>query len=131
MIKVGDGIMFRKLGDRFRRFMYGRYGSDQLTMFLLIVGVVLAMLGSFTELYWLGFLSYVPLICSIFRMYSRNLYKRRAENERFLSLFKRLKDHQNRYFSCPRCRQKIRVPRGKGRIRITCPACGERFEKKT
>ncbi len=111
--------------------MYGRYGSDQLTIFLLIAGVVLALLGSFSKLTWLGFLAYVPLIYSIFRMYSRNIYKRRAENAKFLSLFNRLKDRRNRYFSCPRCRQKIRVPRGKGRIRITCPSCGERFEKKT
>lgn len=123
--------MFRKIGDWFRRFMYGRYGSDQLSMFLLILGVVLCLLGSFTRLYWLGFLAYIPLILSIFRMYSRNIYKRRGENQRFLRLFQPLRDREHRYYACPRCRQKIRVPRGKGKIRITCPKCGERFEKKT
>ncbi len=123
--------MLRKLGDKLRRFMYGRYGSDQLGMFLLLLGVVLALLGSFTRLYWLGFLAYIPLVLAIFRMYSRNIYKRRGENQRFMRLFGPLRDRQHRYYACPRCRQRIRVPRGKGKIRITCPKCGERFEKKT
>lgn len=123
--------MLRKLGDKLRRFMYGRYGNDQLGMFLLLLGVVLALLGSFTRLYWLGFLAYIPLVLAIFRMYSRNIYKRRGENQRFMRLFGPLRDRQHRYYACPRCRQRIRVPRGKGKIRITCPKCGERFEKKT
>ena len=123
--------MFRKLGDKLRRFMYGRYGSDQLGMFLLLLGVVLALLGSFTRLYWLGFLAYIPLVLAIFRMYSRNIYKRREENQRFMRELGPIRDRQHRYYACPRCRQKIRVPRGKGKIRITCPKCGERFEKKT
>ena len=61
--------MFRKLGDKLRRFMYGRYGSDQLGMFLLLLGVVLALLGSFTRLYWLGFLAYIPLVHAMFLLY--------------------------------------------------------------
>ncbi len=123
--------MFRKLGEKLRQFMYGRYGSDQLGMCLLALGVALCLAGSFSKLYWLGFLAYVPLVWAIFRMYSRNVYKRREENQRFLAVFRRFRDRQNRYFSCPRCRQKVRVPRGKGKIRIICPNCGERFEKKT
>ncbi len=123
--------MFRKLGDAFRRFMYGRYGSDQLNLCLLGLGVVLCLLGSFTKLYWLGYLAYLPLIGAIYRMYSRNVYKRRRENQRFLSFFRRLRDRQNRYYSCPRCRQRVRVPRGKGKIVIKCPSCGERFTKRT
>ncbi len=123
--------MFRKLGEKLRQFMYGRYGSDQLSLCLLGVGVVLCLAGSFPQLYWLGFLAYVPLGWSIFRMYSRNVYKRRAENQRFLQFLRPLRDRKNRYFSCPRCRQKVRVPRGKGKIRIICPSCGERFERRT
>lgn len=111
--------------------MYGRYGSDKLNLFLLAVGVVLCLLSSFSQLYFLGFLAYIPLIYAIFRMYSRNIYRRRKENQRFLQLFTRFKDRQNRYFSCPRCRQRVRVPKGKGKIMIKCPACGERFAKKT
>ena len=123
--------MFQKLGEKFRRFMYGRYGSDKLNIFLLIVGVVLCLLSSFSRLYFLGILAYVPLVLAIFRMYSRNIYKRQRENQRFLQLFARFRDRQYRYFSCPRCRQRVRVPRGKGKIIIRCPSCGERFPKKT
>ena len=123
--------MFQKLGEKFRRFMYGRYGSDQLNVFLLILGVVLCLLGSFSRLYYLGLIAYVPLIWAIFRMYSRNIEKRRRENRRFVQFFQRLRDRQHRYFACPRCRQRVRVPRGKGKIVIKCPACGERFTKKT
>lgn len=123
--------MFQKLGERFRRFMYGRYGSDKLNLFLLGLGVALCLVGSFSRQYLWGLIAYVPLILAIYRMYSRNVAKRAAENRRFLQCFSRLRDRQNRYFSCPRCRQRVRVPRGKGKIIIKCPACGERFTKKT
>ena len=123
--------MFQKLGEKFRRFMYGRYGSDKLNVFLLIVGVVFCLLSSFSRLYLLGILAYVPLILAIFRMYSRNISKRQRENQRFLQLFARFRDREYRYFSCPRCRQRVRVPRGKGKIIIRCPSCGERFQKRT
>lgn len=119
------------MGEKFRRFMYGRYGSDKLNLFLLALGIVLCLLSSFQKLYFFGLIAYIPIIWAIFRMYSRNLYKRRRENQTFLQFFIRLKDRQNRYFACPRCRQRVRVPRGKGRIVIKCPACGERFAKKT
>jgi len=123
--------MFHKLGDKFRQFMTGRYGTDKLGLFMLGVGLVLCLVSSFTKLYFLGYLAYIPLIWSIFRMYSRNVYARSRENQRFLLVFRRLKDRQSRYYTCPRCRQTVRVPRGKGRIMIRCPSCGERFEKKT
>ena len=123
--------MFHRLGEKFRRFMYGRYGSDKLNLFLLALGIVLCLLSSFQKLYFFGLIAYIPIIWAIFRMYSRNLYKRRRENQTFLQFFIRLKDRQNRYFACPRCRQRVRVPRGKVKIVIKCPACGERFAKKT
>ena len=78
-----------------------------------------------------GTLAYVPLIWSMFRIYSRNIEARRRENAAFQRFFTRLRDRQNRYFTCPRCRQVVRVPRGKGRINIRCPKCGEQFIKKT
>lgn len=123
--------MFRKLGEKFRGFMYGRYGSDKLSAFLLIVGLVLCLVSSFSRLYFLGYLAYLPLIWAIFRMYSRNIYARQRENQKFLQIFVRLRDRRNRYFSCPRCHQAVRVPRGKGRIVIRCPSCGERFERRS
>ena len=123
--------MFHKLGEKFRQFMYGRYGSDKLNLFLLGLGVALCLLSSFSRLYFLGIFAYIPLIWAIFRMYSRNIYKRQRENRQFLQFFTRLRDRQNRYFACPRGRQRVRVPRGKGKIVIKCPSCGERFAKKT
>lgn len=122
--------MFRKIGDALRRFMYGRYGTDQLGMALLVLTIVLMLLGTF----WLNIftlLSYVALFCYCFRCYSRNIAKRRQENARFLRLISPLQDRNHRYFRCPNCRQSVRVPRGKGRIAITCPKCRNRFEKKT
>ena len=64
-------------------------------------------------------------------MFSRNTYARYEENRKFLRFFDRLKDREHRYFSCPKCQQPVRVPRGKGKIAITCPKCREKFIKKT
>ena len=79
----------------------------------------------------LSLLAYVPLIWSMFRMYSRNIEARRRENAAFLRFFSRLTDKQYRYFRCPGCRQVVRVPRGKGKINIRCPKCSRQFIKKT
>ena len=68
---------------------------------------------------------------ALFRTLSRNTYKRYQENRKFLQIFDRLKDRQHRYFDCPKCRQTVRVPRGKGKIAISCPKCGEKFIRKT
>ena len=76
-------------------------------------------------------LSYALMFWAIFRALSRNTYKRYQENRKFLLIFDRLKDRNNRYFDCPKCRQTVRVPRGKGKISITCPRCKEKFIRKT
>ena len=129
--------MFRKLGDALRRFMAGRYGTDKLNQWLLgaaIVLMVLGLIGSRTGsavLAAFGMLAYVPLIWSIVRMYSRNIEARRRENAAFQRFLTRLKDREHRYFTCPKCRQTVRVPRGRGKISIRCPKCGEQFIKKS
>ena len=128
--------MFRKIGDGLRRFMAGRYGSDRLNQCLLGAAFVLILISAIggRRVQWMSMLSllaYVPLIWSMFRMYSRNIEARRRENAAFQRFFTRLRDRQNRYFTCPRCRQVVRVPRGKGRINIRCPKCGEQFVRKT
>ena len=76
-------------------------------------------------------LSYGLMIWAIFRTLSLNTYKRYQENRKFLQVINRLKDRRNRYFDCPKCRQMVRVPRGKGKISITCPRCHEKFIRKT
>ena len=71
------------------------------------------------------------MILSLFRCFSRNTYKRYNENRKFLLMIDRIKDRDHRYYTCPKCRQTVRVPKGKGKISITCPKCREKFIKKT
>ena len=128
--------MFQKIGDALRRFMYGRYGTDKLNKWLLIAALALIVVGGIggrfvPALSVLNLLAYIPLIWSIFRMYSRNIEARRRENMAFQRFLNQLKDRDNCYFKCPRCRQSVRVPRGRGKINIRCPRCGEKFIKKT
>jgi len=135
----GIGSWFRqfsaKLSAALRSFMAGRYGTDRLNMVILCAGLVSSLLSvwvrvvPFSLIFWV--LSYGLMIWAIFRSLSRNTYKRYQENRKFLQIFDRLKDRDHRYFDCPKCRQMVRVPRGKGRIAITCPRCREKFVKKT
>jgi hypothetical protein len=119
------------MGYAIQNFMTGRAGIDQLGWFLLIVGLVLNLLGTFLGIAVLCLLAYIPFVLMIYRMFSRNLEKRQRENAAFTGVFRRLRDREHRYFSCPRCHQRVRVPKGKGKISIRCPQCGERFVKKT
>lgn len=135
----GIGGWFRRLGSKINRclrnFMQGRYGSDKLNTALLIVGVIscfLAMLvGACIPGLIFTILSYLLMGLVLFRMLSRNTYKRYQENRKFLQFWERLKDKEHRHFDCPRCRQPVRVPRHKGKISITCPRCKEKFIRKT
>ena len=124
-----------KLSMGLRRFMAGRYGTDRLNMAILCAGLVaslLSVLFKFAPVNMALFLlSYGMMFWAIFRTLSRNTYKRYQENRKFLQLVGRLKDREHRYFDCPKCRQMVRVPRGKGKISITCPRCREKFVKKT
>ena len=125
------------------RFMSGRYGSDQLNNFLLIFALILLILNLFViRNPYLATIIWIILIINIFRTYSRNIYKRRAENDKFLSLIQPVKkriniiksnknDKMHKYFLCPNCKQTVRVPRGRGQITITCPKCKQKFDKKS
>lgn len=123
--------MFRRFNNWFARFMYGRYGSDKLNLVLLVTGLVISLVGTFSRLLILGYLAWIPFFVVLWRMFSRNISQRRRENQQFLAFFSRLTDRENRYFNCPQCRQKVRVPRGKGKISIRCPKCGNKFIKRT
>ena len=118
-----------------RRFMEGRYGTDKLNTAILTLGLVLCLISMFLRVPSVNLIltggSYALMIWAIFRTLSRNTYKRYQENRKFLQIFGRLKDRQHRYFDCPKCRQMVRVPRGKGKIAITCPKCREKFVRKT
>ena len=118
-----------------RHFMQGRYGTDKLNTAILTAGVVVCLLTIFIPVpgldLLLTFASYGLMGWAIFRMLSRNTYRRYQENRKYLQFVDRIKDREHRYFDCPRCRQSVRVPRGKGKISITCPKCKEKFIKKT
>ena len=120
-----------KFRSWFYRFMQGRYGGDKLNMALLSVGAILSVICMFVGNPALALISYVLLIWALYRSLSRKTYQRYQENRKFLMFFQRLRDREHRYYDCPRCRQQIRVPRGKGKIAIRCPKCQERFIKKT
>ena len=124
------------------RFMMGRYGMDQLNTTIMVVYLILYVVFLFTRLAVLDLIVLVLLIVTLFRMLSRNIDRRRAENARFLQLVRpvcrrvkscrtRIQDREHRYFKCPNCGQQMRVPRGKGRIEITCPKCHETMKAKS
>ena len=126
--------MFR-IKQALRQFMTGRYGTDKLNMWILGGGLILCLVSLFVNLAAVNLLltagSYALMGLAIFRTFSRNTYKRYQENRRFLLWLDRVKDRKHRHFSCPKCRQPVRVPRGKGKIIITCPKCKEKFPGKS
>lgn len=115
--------------------MMGRYGTDKLNTWILGAGLVLCIISLFIPNFYvnlaLTLCSYALMIWAMWRTLSRNTYKRYRENRRFLMLLDRIKDRKHRYFDCPKCRQPVRVPRGKGKIMITCPKCKEKFQRKS
>lgn len=124
------------------RFMAGRYGGDQLNLFLIGLYLVLYIVYLFTRLLVFELLGTILLVVSLFRALSRRLDHRRAENTRFLQIVRpvwrrwtgfraRAHDKEHRYFKCPNCGQMMRVPRGKGRITVHCRSCGAAFEEKS
>lgn len=135
----GFGNWLRNFGYRLRtglqHFMSGRYGTDKLNMVILCAGLFCSLLSSFLPgvLVKLTFttIAYAFMILAIFRCLSRNVYKRYEENRKFLLFFQKMKDKEHRYYNCPRCHQQVRVPKGKGKISITCPKCREKFIRKT
>ena len=125
-----------------QRLMYGRYGNDQLNVFLIGLYLALYLLYAMTRFVPLYWVSLVVVILALVRLFSRNLPRRRAENAKFLALsgpviaWFRLqrtirRDKEHRYFKCPNCGQQLRVPRGKGRITVTCRGCGATFQEKS
>jgi len=135
----GFGNWLRGLGQKLaawlRHFMAGRYGTDKLNTAILLTGVAVALVNMFipwavAKLVLTG-VSYGLMIWAICRTLSRNTYQRYLENCKFMRLLERIKDREHKYFECPKCRQPVRVPRGKGKIAITCPKCKEKFIRKS
>ncbi|MEG1858145.1 MAG: hypothetical protein RR216_05340 [Pseudoflavonifractor sp.] len=125
-----------------QKIMYGRYGGDPLSLGLMALYLVLYLLSGILRWGWLSWLALLPVVFALLRMFSRNVPKRRAENAKFMALvgpavrwFKMRRtihrDKEHAYFKCPNCGQYLRVPKGKGKLTVTCRNCGVSFEEKT
>jgi predicted RNA-binding Zn-ribbon protein involved in translation (DUF1610 family) len=133
---TGGLFVLEKIKAGLRKFMYGRNGADDLTRVVVIIAVILYVIAAAFGLPVVGVFSLVFLYYALFRMLSRNKEKRMIENQRFINYiqafklnFEQRKTH--RIFVCKRCGKKIRVPKGKGKIEITCPLCGNRMIHRT
>ena len=129
--------------DKLVRFMQGRYGVDSLSKLLVGVGLVSVVLSMFIKGNLFYYIGWVAIIYSYFRMFSRNVTKRAAENQWYLDRTYKLRcfiakkknqmtqSRTYHIYKCPSCKQKIRIPRGKGKIEVRCPKCGTSFVKRS
>ena len=126
--------------QKLQYWMMGRNGTDQLSIALLIAGFVISLFSNF---FWpLIFLSYAIYIWVLFRMFSRNVPARQRENQVFLRVWRpitqwfsfqrtRFRDRKlYRYFKCPHCGLRLRAPKGRGKIQVTCQKCHTEFIKR-
>ena len=126
-----------------RKIMVGRYGVDQLSMALMGISVLFSILSIFVKSPIINILYMITLVFAFYRIFSKNIAKRYQENNKFLRVWnttkrkinkvlKRIKDLKYyKYFKCSNCKQTLRVPRGKGKISITCPKCKTIMIKKS
>lgn len=129
--------------DWVKKFMMGRYGGDQFSIFLIIISMVLTLLYYLTGSSLVFLLSYIPILAALYRMFSKDIQKRSLENYKFAAQIRtlnlKIKKIQERikaskthkYFKCANCKTSLRVPKGKGKILVTCPKCKTEVRKKT
>ena len=135
--------MMYRLNTKMQQFMVGRYGADELGRFISVSTLVCLLVSLFTKwgiLYWIGLFL---IFYTYFRMFSKNVSKRYQENQKFLTLrykavakWSIMKKHFlerkiYRFYKCPQCKQKVRVPKGRGKICITCPKCKQELHKRS
>lgn len=135
--------MLNNFKMKFARFMQGRNGVDQLSQFLNIVVMILLVVAIFTKSVVLDWIPFVLMGYMYFRIFSRNIPKRSMENQKFCNMRYDLAIKKNnwkkeweqrkiyRFFRCPMCKQKVRVPKGRGKICITCPKCRQEFIRRS
>ena len=128
--------------EKLQRFMMGRYGNDRFNQFLMIVALVFLAI-SFVGPSLFYILGFMIMIYVYFRMFSKQIYKRAGENQKYLQIEMKVKNFFQKkkreasqlkdyhIYKCPKCKQKLRVPRGRGKIAITCRKCGNEFIKKS
>lgn len=123
--------------------MQGRYGADQMGQMLSAVSMVFLIISLFSRNQVWFLLAVIGIVYNYFRMFSKNISKRYAENQKYLTMTagirRKLASWKSQLaqrkiyhiYRCPGCKQKIRVPRGRGKIEIRCPKCNTRFVKKS
>lgn len=129
--------------EKFYRFMQGRYGQDELYRFLVITAIICVIANLFFKNRILTLIAWVLLLYGIFRMFSKNHSARYRENQSYLNATSRLRRwfgqqkrlmEERKYhhiFTCPKCKQKIRIPKGKGKIMVRCPKCRHEFQRRS
>ena len=134
---------FRSLGSKAQSFMYGRYGYDELSQFLSKTALLCVIVGLFAYPGFFCGLAMALYLVTIFRMYSKNITKRQQERDAYLRRTQPLRDWQalqkrkfndrktHKFYRCSQCKTSLRVPKGKGKIKIHCPKCGAEIVKKT
>ena len=133
---------FDRIRASFARFMSGRYGADQLNMTILWTALIMSIVGSIARVSVLTILADVLLVVMFIRMLSKDRYKRAQENQLYLQKTEKVRrafsewlnrvknSKKYRYFCCPKCKKRLRIPRGVGKVTITCKDCGTKFDKK-
>lgn len=129
--------------EKFQRMMYGRYGIDQLSKALLGISVVCMLISAFTRIRLFDMISLIVLAYIYYRTFSKNFNQRYNENNQYLKIKGKLSNmlykerrmmaerKTHHIYKCPNCKQKIRIPKGKGKISITCPKCRTEFIKRS
>ena len=135
--------MLQRFAVKIQQFMVGRYGNDEFTLFLLISSMIFTFLGNFRYLRLLYFVGLAMICYSLFRVLSKNYEARRKELNWYLRwsekpkaelklLGNKFRDRKtHKYFKCKECKTVLRVPKGRGKIEITCPKCRMKMIKKT
>ncbi len=121
---------------RFRTFMSGRNGQDELGRTLTYASLAIYVLSIIIDSQILYYAAFIGIVYTLYRMFSKNLYMRREENRKFVTWLEtsRIKMEQRKdykIFKCKGCGRNIRVPRGKGKIEVTCPMCGKKTIHRT
>ena len=134
---------FRSLGSKMQSFMYGRYGYDELSQFLSKTALLCVIVGLFAYPGFFCGLAMALYLFTMFRMYSKNIMKRKQERDAYLRRTQPLRDWRalqkrkfndrktHKFYRCSQCKTSLRVPKGKGKIKIHCPKCGAEIVKKT
>ena len=128
--------------NKLRNLLIGRNGVDALAVALMVTGAVINFILSVTPSGYFRLLGYIPYILALLRIFSTNIEKRRKENDAFIRYITPWKNHfekklrqkqdvDHKYYDCPGCGRTLRVPKNRGKIKISCPHCSREFTKRT